>query len=95
MAPRVQPPHLLALAPALALSRAQYVEALSQPFSTVIFEVFPLQGNKTTWFDKEISYADEERAFEAAATYLLETCAGWAGRHVSFWVGWRRGARRV
>jgi hypothetical protein len=58
-----------------------YVEALAVPFSTICLEVFPLTGSKTTFFDTESNYKNEEEQFHEVAAYLLKT---YAARDVTF-----------
>jgi hypothetical protein len=63
------------------LKHAYFREALALPFSTIFLEVFPLTGSKTTFFDTDSDYANEEEQFHAVASHLLET---YAGRDVTF-----------
>ena len=55
------------------LKHPYYVEALSLPFSTVLLEVFPLTGSKTTFFDTDSAYANEQEQFHEVAAHLLKT----------------------
>jgi len=63
------------------LKHKDYREALSQPFRTVFLEVFPLVGNKQTFFSGDNDFADEEDQFHEVASYLLKT---YADRDISF-----------
>ena len=63
------------------LRHPYFREALAVPFSTIFLEVFPLTGSKTTFFDTDSDYANEEEQFHAVASHLLET---YAGRDVTF-----------
>ena len=64
-----------------ALKHEEYVAALAQPFSTVMFEVFPLVGSKQSFFEGGNSFADEEEQFREVALYLLRT---YGGRDIAF-----------
>lgn len=57
------------------LAHPYYQAALAHPFSTVILEVFPLVGDKKTFFAGDNDFADEEREFHSIASYLLKTYA--------------------
>lgn len=63
------------------LKHPYYVEALKQPFSTVMLEVFPLTGSKTTFFDADSDYANEEEQFHEVAAHLLKT---YGSRDITF-----------
>jgi hypothetical protein len=63
------------------LKHPYFREALALPFSTIFLEVFPLTGSKTTFFDTESDYANEEEQFHAVAGHLLAT---YAQRDVTF-----------
>jgi hypothetical protein len=63
------------------LRHPYFVEALSLPFSTVLLEVFPLQGDKSSFFAGENDFEDEETEFHAVAAYLLEN---YADRDITF-----------
>jgi hypothetical protein len=63
------------------LKHKDYVEALSQPFSTVFLEIFPLVGNKQTFFSGDNNFADEEDQFHEVASYLFKT---YGGRDITF-----------
>jgi hypothetical protein len=63
------------------LKHAYFRAALAVPFSTVFLEIFPLTGSKTTFFDTESDYKNEEEQFHAVASHLLET---YAEREVTF-----------
>jgi hypothetical protein len=63
------------------LKHPYYVEALAVPFSTVLLEVFPLTGSKTTFFDTDSDYRNEEEQFHEVAAYLLKT---YGGREITF-----------
>ncbi len=63
------------------LRHKDYAEALALPFSTVFLEVFPLVGNKQTFFAGDNNYEDEEDQFHEVAAYLLKT---YADRDVTF-----------
>jgi hypothetical protein len=55
------------------LKHKDYVEALALPFRTVFLEVFPLVGNKQTFFAGDNHFEDEEEQFHEVATYLFKT----------------------
>lgn len=55
------------------LKHPYFREALAVPFSTIFLEVFPLTGSKTTFFDTDSDYKNEEEQFHEVAAYLLET----------------------
>jgi hypothetical protein len=55
------------------LKHKDYVDALALPFSTVFLEVFPLAGNKQTFFSGDNTFADEEDQFHEVTAYLLKT----------------------
>lgn len=63
------------------LKHPDYVEALSNPFSTVLLEVFPLKGDKSSFFAGDNDFKDEEEQFHEVATYLLKT---YADRDITF-----------
>ncbi len=63
------------------LNHPYYKQALSHPFTTVIFEVFPLVGDKSNFFTGESDFADEEKEFYGIATYLLKA---YADRDITF-----------
>lgn len=63
------------------LKHPYFRAALAVPFSTVFLEIFPLTGSKTTFFDTESDYQNEEEQFHAVASHLLET---YAAREVTF-----------
>jgi hypothetical protein len=55
------------------LKHKEYLSALALPFNTVFLEVFPLVGNKQTFFSGDNHFADEEDQFHEVATYLFKT----------------------
>lgn len=55
------------------LRHEEYLAALALPFRTVIFEVFPLEGNKQTFFSGTNDFKDEEDQFHEVASHLLKT----------------------
>jgi hypothetical protein len=55
------------------LQHPYFVAALSLPFRTVAFEVFPLQAKPGAYLDYESDFADEEKQFHEVAAYLLKT----------------------
>lgn len=57
------------------ISHPYFVEALSQPFKTVMLEVFPLMGSKGNFFEGENQFTDEEEQFHQLTSYLLKTYA--------------------
>lgn len=63
------------------LKHKDYVEALSQPFHSVLLEVFPLVGNKQSFFAGENNFTDEEDQFHEVAAYLIKT---YGGRDITF-----------
>lgn len=63
------------------LRHKYYLEALSQPFNTVMLEVFPLMGSKADFFEGENDFADEEEQFHEVTTHLLKT---YAERDITF-----------
>ena len=63
------------------LKHPYYVAALAVPFSTIFLEVFPLTGSKTTFFDTDSDYKNEEEQFHEVAAYLLKT---YGEREVTF-----------
>jgi hypothetical protein len=63
------------------LKHDDYLKALAIPFSTVFLEVFPLVGNKQTFFAGDNHFADEEQQFHEVAAYLLKT---YANRDITF-----------
>ncbi len=63
------------------MKHEEYVAALALPFTTVMFEVFPLLGSKQSFFEGENTFADEEEQFYEVAAYLLKT---YADRDVTF-----------
>jgi hypothetical protein len=63
------------------LMHEDYVKALEVPFRTVFLEVFPLVGNKQTFFAGDNNFADEEEQFHEVTAYLLRT---YAARDITF-----------
>ncbi len=63
------------------LRHPNYVEALSQPFTTVFLEAFPLVGDKKSFFAGENNFADEEDQFHEVAAHLFKT---YADRDITF-----------
>jgi len=63
------------------LRHKYYVEALALPFTTVVFEIFPLSQTRDAFFDIASDFADEEKQFHEVATYLLKT---YAQRDINF-----------
>jgi len=63
------------------LKHPYYREALALPFHTVMLEVFPLVGEKATFFAGENDFTDEERQFHAVASHLFQT---YAERDITF-----------
>lgn len=57
------------------LKHSYFRQALALPFSTVFLEIFPLTGSKTTFFDTDSDYANEEESFHQVAGFLLENHA--------------------
>ena len=57
------------------LRHPYYLETLEMPFRTVMLEVFPLVGNKQTFFAGDNNFTDEEEQFHDVASYLLKTYA--------------------
>lgn len=55
------------------LKHPYYVQALSHPFSTILLEVFPLQGDKKSFFLGQKDFSAEEKQFYEVGKYLLET----------------------
>jgi len=55
------------------LKHEEYVASLALPFTTVMLEIFPLVGNKQSFFDGENTFADEEEQFYEVSSYLLKT----------------------
>jgi hypothetical protein len=55
------------------LKHKDYVDSLALPFRTVFLEVFPLVGNKQTFFSGANTFADEEDQFHEVTAYLLKT----------------------
>lgn len=55
------------------LRHEEYARALALPFETVFLEVFPLVGNKQTFFSGTNDFADEEDQFHEVATWLQRT----------------------
>ena len=51
----------------------EYTQALALPFKTVFLEVFPLVGNKQTFFSGENDFRDEEEQFHEVAVWLQRT----------------------
>jgi hypothetical protein len=56
------------------LQHKYYIEALSQPFTTVVFEIFPL-AKTDSFVDLTSDFANEEEQFYETAAYLLQTYA--------------------
>ena len=56
------------------LRHKYYVEALALPFTTVVFEIFPL-ARTDSFLDVQSDFADEEQQFYETAAYLLKTYA--------------------
>lgn len=63
------------------LRHPYYIEALSQPFTTVMLEVFPLDGGKKSFFAGDNNFAAEEEQFHEVAAYLFKT---YAHRDITF-----------
>ena len=63
------------------LKHPDYIKALSHPFSTVLLEVFPLKGDKQSFFSGDNDFKDEEEQFHEVAAYLFKT---YAGRDITF-----------
>lgn len=63
------------------LKHKDYIDALALPFRTVFLEVFPLVGNKQTFFSGENTFADEEEQLQEVAAYMLKT---FADRDITF-----------
>jgi len=57
------------------LKHRDYVEALSHPFTTVLLEVFALKGDKSSFFEGDNDFKDEEGQFYEVAAYLFKTYA--------------------
>jgi hypothetical protein len=55
------------------LKHPYYVQALSHPFTTVLFEVFPQQGDKKSFFLGQKEFSAEEKQIYEVGKYLLET----------------------
>jgi hypothetical protein len=55
------------------LRHDEYQKALALPFKTVFFEVFPLVGNKQSFFAGTNDFKNEEDQFHEVAAYLLKT----------------------
>lgn len=55
------------------LKHEEYRKALELPFRTVMLEVFPLVGNKQSFFSGTNDFKDEEDQFHEVACYLLKT----------------------
>ena len=62
------------------LQHKYYVDALAQPFTTVVFEIFPL-AKTDSFLDVTSDFANEEAQFYETAAYLLQT---YAQRDVKF-----------
>jgi hypothetical protein len=58
------------------LQHEEYAAALALPFTTVMLEIFPLVGNKQSFFEGDNTFADEEEQFHEVAAHLLKTHAG-------------------
>ena len=54
------------------LRHPYYVEALAQPFTTVVFEIFPL-AKTDSFVDVASDFANEEEQFYETAAYLFKT----------------------
>lgn len=63
------------------LKHPYFRDALAQPFHTILLEIFPLTGSKTTFFDTESDYRHEEDALHEVASHLLAT---YQDREVTF-----------
>ena len=63
------------------LRHKYYAEALAWPFTTVVFEIFPLSQKNDSYLDIESDFADEEKQFYEVAAYLLKT---YANREITF-----------
>ncbi|MEY3897201.1 MAG: hypothetical protein RLZZ214_2722 [Verrucomicrobiota bacterium] len=63
------------------LKHKDYVEALALPFRTIFLEVFPLVGNKQTFFAGDNNFENEEDQFHEVAAHLFKT---YADRDVTF-----------
>ena len=63
------------------LKHPYFREALAQPFHTILLEIFPLTGSKTTFFDTDSDYRNEEDALHEVASHLLTT---YQDREVTF-----------
>jgi hypothetical protein len=63
------------------LKHRDYVEALSHPFTTVLLEVFALKGDKSSFFEGDNDFKDEEGQFYEVAAYLFKT---YAERDITF-----------
>lgn len=63
------------------LKHPDYVKALSHPWSTVMLEVFPLKGDKGSFFAGDNTFKDEEDQFYEVATHLFKS---YAGRDITF-----------
>ena len=63
------------------LRHPDYVEALSQPFTTVFLEAFPMAGDKQSFFAAGNSFADEEDQFHEVAAHLFKA---YADRDITF-----------
>ena len=57
------------------LRHKYFVAALALPFTTVVFEIFPLSQTREAFFDIASDFAEEEKQFHEVATYLLNTYA--------------------
>lgn len=63
------------------LQHEEYAAALALPFTTVMFEIFPLVGNKQSFFEGQSTFAAEEEQFYEVAAHLLKT---YARRDITF-----------
>jgi DNA-binding NarL/FixJ family response regulator len=63
------------------LKHKYYIAALDRPFTTVVFEIFPLSQKKDSYLDIESDFADEEKQFYEMAAYLLKV---YANREITF-----------
>lgn len=63
------------------LKHPDYTEALSHPFTTVLLEVFPLKGDKGSFFAGDNDFQNEEKQFHEVASHLIQT---YAQRDITF-----------